>query len=169
MDMREKPHRSDLIIEKWRGLRTEQLEVHFTGDLSVEIASCCMEFATLDRVLYNLVNNAIRHGEGSAVEMYMLPDQAAKPEHLFLGVKNKMSDTGKAGLMERFGSNWSELFRSGYTTGGSGFELSICADCVSRAYQVHTFEALVAGRYLGAEARGDAFLAWVFWPLMSAG
>ena len=64
-DLTPKLHSVDLISEKWQHAliadqaRRTRLEV--TSDFHGDIAESCVEFGALDRVLYNLVNNACRH------------------------------------------------------------------------------------------------------------
>jgi len=165
-DLSEHPHTTELIREKWDGFSSNGKSVRFRGSYSGAIASCCLEFSTVDRVIYNLVNNAVRHGEGEEIEMIMAPDRDTDPGNLLFVVRNPISETGEAKLNAAFGERWWKLFHGGFTTDGTGLGMRICADCVGRAYGVLELEELVREGYLGVRRDESGFSAWFFWPLM---
>ncbi|MDA3873633.1 MAG: hypothetical protein PF795_06705 [Kiritimatiellae bacterium] len=166
IDLNENPHSTDLKIEKWSRFESETKRLIFKWSYSGPIASCCMEFSTLDRVIYNLINNAFTHGEGDTVEFFMLPDNEQQPENLFLAVKNKLSAQGESRLDAHFGREWFRLFEGGFSTNGTGAGLKICADCVSRAYKIPSLREMVAKQIVGINQHSGDFFCWVFWPLM---
>ena len=55
-------HGVDLLVEKWQdavlGEEGHRAVIRVDSDYLGNIAECCVEFGALDRVLYNLINNA---------------------------------------------------------------------------------------------------------------
>jgi len=77
-DWRTRLHNVDLLIEKWQhaslriGAPTPvqvQVQTSFTGS----VATRCREFSALDRVLYNLLTNALRNTTNGQVTLAILP------------------------------------------------------------------------------------------------
>ncbi len=166
-DMESNYHSTDLLREKWDGFQSEKKRVKLTSHVSLNIACCCLEFSTIDRVIYNLINNAMKYGNGEIVEMTLEGECGDQPENLKVTVSNPISPSQVDTLNQKFGGKWEELFRGGFTTEGSGLGMSICADCVSNAYGIESFEELIAGGYLGAGISGGNYTAWFYWPLVS--
>jgi len=57
------------------------------------------------------------------------------------------------------------LFAGGFTTGGSGLGMSICAQFVANAYGLQDTAQALDERYLGASRLDDCFVAWFHWPV----
>lgn len=166
-DLTPQMHGTDLIVEKWthalldadleRPVRLE-IECGYDGP----IAECCVEFGALDRVLYNLVNNASRHCASLEVQVFILPEPAeGTVENLRFAVCNRIADADR----QRFGGrDLRELFEPGVSSTGSGLGLTVVADFVSNAFGISREQAL-GERYLGAKLWNDYFLVWFHWPI----
>lgn len=177
-DRAERLHGARLLIEKWDGA------VHRAGERAARVAvDCrfdgnvserCLEFAALDRVLYNLLNNAVRHSADGRVYLTILPvpprsdrptpDDSA-PADLRFVIANAIAGSQRSAIEERYRGRVSDLFRGGFTTGGTGLGMRICADFVANAYGLDTYDPAIAGRYIGAELLGPSFVSWFHWPI----
>jgi signal transduction histidine kinase len=162
-------HAVGLLVEKW-----QRAEHHLPGrSAAVEvdcryqgaIAERCLEFAALDRVIYNLVNNAAAHSADGRVRLAILPVPPAAPRDLRIAVANPVSDEQRRALESRFPDGLGALFHGGFTTGGSGLGLRICADFVANAYGLATVDQALAGGHIGAAIVAGQFVAWVHWPI----
>jgi signal transduction histidine kinase len=162
-------HGVDLLIEKWAGSdhrlqeRAAQISVdsHFMGD----IAERCLEFSALDRVIYNLINNAVLNSADEQVHMAILPLQLDGQEHLRFVVANRVSAEQLGRLAARFPEGPGALFQGGFTTGGNGLGLRICADFICNAYGLSSVEQGLAEGHFGAALLDDIFAAWFHWPV----
>ena len=170
-DSEEEIHEAGLIVEKWE--RTELLDTDGNPvDIRVEagyegpISDRCVEFAALDRVVYNLMNNAVERTADGVVELHLTAVPADDPQHLRIVVANRIDEATADALIGRFGSaDVSGLFTGGFTTGGSGVGLSICGEFVGFAYGVGAEGASVEG-HVGAQLWEDVFVNWVHWPIV---
>lgn len=163
-------HGTALILEKWQnavllqGERTVRLEVdaHFQGYIS----ECCLEFGALDRVLYNLINNACRHTADETICLSMLdlrqPGLSEQSDNVRFVLTNRISETESGRLSER---DLRELFLPGISTTESGLGLTVVADFVANAYGLLSREKALEGGYVGARLLGDRFVVWFHWPI----
>lgn len=170
-----KRHDVQLLVEKWSGARVPvageagvregrvRLDQAFDGC----VCESCIEFTALDRVLYNLINNALRHARDGAVHVVLSAVPAESPASLRVGVANRVGPTEAEALRGRFGDDLGGLFVGGYSTTGSGLGLRICADMVGNAYGLDEPDDCVDGGYVGATLRGEVFGAWFHWPLVA--
>jgi signal transduction histidine kinase len=166
----QRDHSARLLVEKW------DQAIHQMGNTSAEIVlDCrfdgmvserCLEFSALDRVLYNLINNAARHTTDNKVYfvIFALPEE--QPRNLRFVVYNRIQEDHQRILQERYGDNLGDIFRGGFTTGGTGLGLRICADFVNNAYGIGTFEQGLAGKYFGARCINSHFVNWIHWPIV---
>lgn len=166
-DSEVKLHDVDLITEKWDGadyrLGDQQREVHVESDYAGPISHRCMEFSAMDRVVYNLVNNATRNGTGNRIDIGIFPLQTPADD-LRIVVANRIEPEHGARLAQRFGDDLDGIFESGFTTTGSGLGLGICAQFVSHAYGLSLPSEASASDYVGARVMGDRFVSWFHWP-----
>lgn len=162
-------HAVGLLLEKWQRAdhrlpgRSAVIEVdcRYQG----AVAERCLEFAALDRVVYNLVNNAAAHSADGRVRLAILPVPPAAPNDLRIAVVNRITDEQRRALEARFPAGLGQLFHGGFTTGGSGLGLRICADFVANAYGLAGVEQALAEGHLGAAIVAGQFVAWVHWPI----
>lgn len=168
-------HRIDLLREKWSEtdymIDGASAAIDYSSSFDGSIADCCIEFAALDRVLYNLINNATRFTADGAVYVRVDPVSSASadakvagPGNVRFAVVNQVSAAQKARLRERFGDDLSELFVGGFTTGGHGLGLRICADLVVHGYRLTETKKAYETGLVGARIIDDRFVAWFHWP-----
>jgi signal transduction histidine kinase len=169
-DEAERGHRIDLLREKWSdtayAVVGNTTNVVFQAAWEGEIAECCMEFAALDRMIYNLVNNATAHGVGEHVWIQIAPSPA-DPNELRVCVSNAVSTEQSAQLgdiaSER-DAGLSSLFEGGYTTTGHGLGLRIVAEFVVHGHGLLDVQEAIDRHYVGARVDEQVFTAWFHWP-----
>lgn len=167
-DRSDHPHDVELLVEKWREasyrLADSQAEVAIRCEYRGTIAERCLEFSALDRIIYNLVNNAVRNTADGEVGVTIFAPDREDPRDLRFVVANAVAGDQVRALESRFGDDLGGLFRGGFTTGGTGLGMSICAEFVMHAYGVDSLDEALGGRYVGARLEDDRFLAWFHWP-----
>ena len=162
-------HGVDLIIEKWQhavlGNRERQTHLQVESDFLGNIAECCVEFGALDRVLYNLINNACRHTASGQVKLSIRgqPVGGAQPGDLCFCVSNPVGVEEGHQLSER--GDLRRLFEPGVSSTGSGLGLTVAADFVTNAYGLRSHGVALDGSYLGARLHHGGFHAWFHWPI----
>ncbi len=168
-----KQHDVGLLTEKWSGAAVPvagaggeravrvRLDQRFEGT----VCESCIEFTALDRVIYNLINNALRHASDGGVHVVLSAVPAGAPTNLHVAVANRVEAREAAALRGRFGGDLGGLFVGGYSTTGSGLGLRICADMVGNAYGVDDAEDCAEAGYVGAMVSDEVFGAWAHWPL----
>ena len=162
-------HGVDLLVEKWQdavlGGEGHRAAIRVDSDYSGNIAECCVEFGALDRVLYNLINNACRHTASGEVRLLIhgQVDGQHEPENLLFCVSNPVEREEQSWLAER--GDLRALFRPGVSSTGSGLGLCVVADFVTNAYGLGSHVAALDGGYLGAQLRQGEFRAWFHWPV----
>ena len=167
-DSMTKNHNVDLLIEKWSqhdfmGAENPvmvELDCQFTGT----ICESCLEFASLDRIIYNLMNNAARYAADGRVNFYILPVPDESGEDVRFILANRVSEEHRQILRARFHDDLGEIFRGGFTTGGHGVGARICADFCAHAYGIFDFAKARHAGYFGARWAGDYFVTWFHWP-----
>lgn len=168
-DLSPREHDAALLVHKWAdagysagdGQRvTVRLRCEFIGGVS----ECCMEFAALDRVLYNLINNAARFTTDGEVHVHALPLGDARETDLRVAICNRIDPDHRARLDADLSGDVSRVFAGGYTTGGHGVGLQICGDIITHGYGLASLREALAGGYLGARVVRDYFVAWFHWP-----
>lgn len=166
-DLEPRAH-TTVLLAKWSAARYvaggSEVELHLRCDFEGTISECCMEFAALDRVVYNLVNNASRFASDGRVDLSLLPIRPDEETDLRIVVANRVDPGQKARIAADLGDEVSRLFQGGYTTGGTGLGLSICADVVCDGYGLSSVQSALERGYLGARVVGDHFVAWFHWP-----
>ncbi|MBC8164164.1 MAG: ATP-binding protein [Roseiflexaceae bacterium] len=168
-DRGEQLHSVDLLTEKWQhaihNMRGRSATVHVACAFDGNVSERCLEFAALDRVLYNLMNNAVRNTGDDAVFLAILPLPSAEPENLRFVIYNRIDADQRALLRERYADDLGALFHGGFTTGGTGLGMRICADFVINAFGIRTVSEGLRGGYFGAGYQGDYFVNWFHWPI----
>ena len=162
-------HGVDLIIEKWQdavlGNSDRQTRLQVESDYFGNIAECCVEFGALDRILYNLINNACRHTASGEVRLSIQSQPAGQmePDNLRFSVSNPVGVEEEHRLSER--GDLRVLFEPRVSSTGSGLGLTVAADSVKNAYGLRTHEVALDGHYLGARVHRGEFYAWFHWPI----
>lgn len=164
-DEEEQLHGIDGFVKTWSGVeldidqRAVWVDVHCT--FQGYVTNRCLETSSLDRVLYNLINNAARFTADAKVHLYIL---AAGERHIRWVVANAIDADQKRWLSDTVGDDLGALFGGGVTRDGHGIGLSNCADIVAASYGVHPDEAVAKG-YVGAQLLRHQFCAWFHWPV----
>ncbi len=165
-DLQPKLHGTGFIVEKWQnallvgGERQTRLKIE--SEFDGNIAECCVEFGALDRILYNLINNACRHTAEDIIRLFILKMPSEKVENLRFVLTNRLSATDAESLT---GQNMKDLFKPGVSTTKSGFGLTVAADFVANAYGLISRNKALEGGYIGATVIEDQFIAWFHWPI----
>ncbi len=169
-DRSTKLHNVDLLIEKWQNAflhiqhqKTVQVQVltSFAGGVSER----CLEFSALDRVLYNLMNNALRNTTDGQVRLAILALPTDQPENLRFVIANRVSTEQQQTLQTHYNGDLSNLFQGGFTTQGIGLGMRICADFMRNAYGLTDIDQGLSTGYLGARLLDNYFVAWFHWPI----
>ncbi|TNE85160.1 MAG: HAMP domain-containing histidine kinase [Deltaproteobacteria bacterium] len=167
-DLEERAHSIDLLREKWTNVTYAggrgTAKVRFHCDFHGAVSQRCMEFSALDRVIYNLVNNASQHAADGQVDIAIVPVDDAASTHLRFAVMNKITDAQRQALAEAFGDDLSQLYKGGFTTGGHGIGLRVCGDFVTHGYARESLDQALADQLLGVNVVDDTFVAWFHWP-----
>lgn len=127
------------------------------------IAESCVECSAIDRVAYNLLNNAARYADRPAIDAWLV----SMDSDLRVAIANSVSAEQRKIVEEQLAASSSSLFES-FTTSGSGHGLRIVSELVGRAYGVASIETLTNAGYVGARIVEDSFVTWFHWPLAGA-
>jgi hypothetical protein len=166
-----KDHGAELLVEKWSnadfygGIIPARIE--FTCAYQGTVCESCLEFSTLDRIIYNLVNNAARYADDHLVRFYILPVPEGEPngpENLRFVIGNHVAPGHRETLNSALG-DLGQLFQSDFTTGGHGIGTQIVGDFCAQAYGIMESETARKQGYFGARWLGDSFVAWFHWPI----
>jgi predicted DNA-binding transcriptional regulator YafY/signal transduction histidine kinase len=167
-DLDPKGHSVDLLREKWTAVTHhvdgKAAHVIIDCDFTGSVSSRCMEFSALDRVLYNLVNNAAQHTPDAQVLLRVFPIDDGVDTHLRFAVVNHVTAEQRARLEAALAGDLGRLFEGGFTTGGHGIGMGICGDIVTHSYGLRSVREACAQGYLGARILDDCFVAWFHWP-----
>jgi signal transduction histidine kinase len=120
-----------------------------------------LEASALDRVVYNLVNNALRFSSEDTIVLTIFP----VGNILRWVVENKIKPENVTWLKEHVGNNFSSLFKGGITNDGNGIGLSNCADIVGASFGVSSTQAIEQG-YISATVDDDTFYACFHWNVV---
>lgn len=172
-DKSEQVHHLQQMINKWQRMHLHDAERDLLIELDCRyngaISQRCLEFSALERALYNLLNNAIRHTADGRVELHIVPIPATPPEHVRFVVANRITPEQKKALDQQFGDQPSQLFSQQFSTTGSGLGTKICANIVMQAYGHENPRACLEQGILGVRLEDQAFVAWFHWPALNEG
>ena len=152
-------------LDKWKGRifpvgeRRVRMTVdnHFFGFFSDR----CLETSAVDRVVYNLANNAARFALDDKIKLTTF---ATGPGVMRWVISNRVSADQIAWLENSVGPDLSLLFEGGITRGGNGIGLTSCARFTADAFGLASIERALSEGYLGAVLQGDLFCSWFHWP-----
>ena len=175
-DRKPKAHAMRLMLDKWQNAvigpkRQERpIEMHIDCRYEGALTECCLESAAIDRIFYNLTNNAARHASGGRLDMVVFPVPDASGECLRFVLSNEVNEKDAEflrGLMKPAGSadapGLPALFTAEVSSTGSGFGLTVVADFVAKAFGLADRETALQGRYVGATLEGRTFRTWFHW------
>ena len=166
-----KDHDVGLLVEKWSQPEFSatadpvqvDLRCHYTGTL----CESCLEFSSLDRIIYNLMNNAARFTADGGILFALGGVPVAQPDAVRLVVANTVTPSHRAVLLAKFGDSPGELFRGGFTTGGHGVGARICADFCAHAFGLSNFDEALGAGYFGARWFDEVLATWFHWPIIA--
>lgn len=164
-DRKRRTHSAALMREKWEGYADGAARVQYVSDFDGGLSSSCLEFSTVERAMYNLVNNALAHTADGNVKMFVTVLEPEEPQNVKIATANAVSEAERTELARTFGDDLGRLFEGGFTIGGAGVGLSVCARMVSRAYGVESVRRAIENGYVGATVRDGEFIAWMHWPV----
>lgn len=169
-------HSTKLLREKWEGFEVFGKVVRVHTEQDAAIACCCLEFSTLDRVLYQLIYFVGSQGEEQGeLDFWIKRLEGVSGLDLLLVFEVGLRKEQVAALEELCGG-WDlrGLFegRVRMPEGLSSDGLQICLDCVCNAWGYESSrEALDAGligcRVTGEEGERYVLRSWFFWPGMA--
>lgn len=163
-DLLPKLHGIDFIVEKWKdaalGAQDREIRLQVDSHFEGNISECCVEFGALDRILYNLINNACRHTSAEEIRLSILP--LPKEQDLRFVLSNRVTADDETRLAAR---ELRDLFKPGVSSTGSGFGMTVAADFVANAYGLGSRDRAVEKSYLGAKVIDHDFTAWFHWPI----
>ncbi|MFP4644213.1 MAG: hypothetical protein ACLFM0_07650 [Spirochaetales bacterium] len=165
-DRRSNSHSMELLRQKWSGYRSGRLRIDFESDYDGPISSSCLEFSSLDRVLYNMINNASNHAADGRVRVIAKQLRSRGNEDIRFATANSVSEKEAVTLSRHCNGNFGDLFLSDFTIGGTGIGLQIVREIVANAYGVADQRTVVEKGYVGAELQGRVFICWCHWPIM---
>ena len=182
-DRTPKAHAMDLILSKWHGStvgpnwreRSIRMEIdcHYEGPLT----ECCLESAAIDRIFYNLADNAARYAADDRLKMVVFPLPEPPGECLRFVLSNRVNaeDAGRLSSSPEAGGADSAhlgngqslfaLFEPEELPGGSGLGLAVVADFVAGAFGLGDRHEALRQRYVGAILDGQTFRVWFHWPM----
>ncbi len=174
-DLAANAHSAKLFRQKWEGYHDADVRIHYVSDFEGNISSSCLEFSSVERAIYNLVNNAMTHTADGEITLYVRGMKGGTatttsgvdaPRDVRIATANAVPEGELTELRTRLGDTLSELFMGGFTIGGSGVGLSICTELVANAYGLQRFSDAVEGAYVGARIVRGEFVAWIHWPTL---
>ena len=161
-------HAIDGFVTTWDGLSLKRAGRSVAVTVECEyrgaITGRCLETASIDRIMYNYMNNAMRFAADGKVAVWIF---LAGSDLVRWVVHNTLSEDHRAWLDRATGNDSKVLFHGGLTQGGNGIGLSGCAEIVAECFGVEPTDALRAG-HLGARADATGFTAWFHWPVYGA-
>lgn len=184
-DRRPRSHDMRLMLEKWHGSvvgpTSRKQPIHMDVDCRYEgtMTECCLESAAIDRIFYNLANNACRHAAGDHIDMAIFPIPESPGECLRFVLSNEVSEADAVyldALIQSGGADRADkgtglslmaLFAPKVSSTGSGFGLTVVADFVTSAFGLRDSREALRERYVGAILDGRTFRAWFHWPMAS--
>lgn len=123
------------------------------------------EPAMLERVIYNLVNNAAHYSNDGIVELSIRSFPEHGPRQMHVAVANQLPAEQQAILQQRFPASMDQLFHGGFTTDGSGLGMHIAAQIIAAAHGFATIQECLTVGHLGVTLCQDRFISWFHWPI----
>ncbi len=173
-DRQERIHAVGLMIEKWQesvvGPKSRDRPVRMVVDCRYEggLTQCCLESAAVDRIFYNLANNAARHVAGDRLDMAIFPIPDPSSDCLRFVLSNPVGAEDAAFLHSMRASspdgNLLRLFDPQVSSTGSGFGLTVVTEFVAGAFGLGSRSEALRRQYVGAVLDEDTFRIWFHWP-----
>ena len=165
------PQSIDALVQSWRNVyyRIHSGQAaHVTCHSSVvgSIADSVIELAALERVLYNLVNNAVRHAQSGGIDIAITYFDETQQLVKFT-VQNALTAAQSAILTQLTADAPANLILQPVTTTGSGLGLGICADIIAHVFQADVDE-IIRQNYFVVSWTESRFVVEFVWPMVDA-
>ncbi len=128
------------------------------------ISNRCLETSSIDRILYNFINNAAKYSADHQACIHIFPinsivvrfvfDNAVSQDHLNWFSHSVQEDTSK-------------LFLSNNTYKGGGIGLCTCTEIIRDCFGLGSAQETVEKGYIGATLEGARFYSWFHWPVLA--
>ena len=187
-DRSPKAHAMQLMLDKWQeslvgpNWRQRLIGLHIDCRYEGPLTECCLESAAIDRIFYNLTNNAARHAADEHLDMVIFPlPEPLGDECLRFVLSNQVSEEDADRLRGQSrspladsadlgtGRSLFDLFEPEVSSTGSGFGLTVVADFVAGAFGLKDRTEALRQRYVGAILDGRTFRVWFHWPMAHEG
>ena len=184
-DRRPKSHDARLILEKWHdsvlgpNWRERPIRLFIDCRYKGAMTECCLESAAIDRIFYNLANNAARHAAGDRLDMAIFPVPTPPGDCLRFVLSNEVNEQDAAFLLAQkaraadsvdrgINASLLSLFEPAISSTGSGYGLTVVADFVAGAFGLKDRKQALQERYVGAILEGGTFRVWFHWPIANS-
>lgn len=163
------PQPIDAIVQHWRNVyyridTGQSALVTCHSQVFGYIADSVIELAALERVLYNLVNNAVRHTYAGTIDMRIEYHNQAHDLVRF-SVQNPLTQDQVLQLTRLTNNTPHNLVLQPITTTGSGLGLGICADIVAHVFHSDIYEVL-RQQYFAVSWDESQFVVEFVWPIV---
>lgn len=139
------------------------VRVDFAASWHGDFAVNCLEFTTVLKQLYNLLDNAARHTADRRILVRASSWPAVDPSSVRFVVANALRAADRDALtLDALGGLW-----RGYSTTGSGMGLAASASLVAEAFGLEKADRAVDLGYVGSRVTESGYLAWLHWPIVS--
>ncbi len=167
-DQEPRAHAIDLLVDKWAGsefkFRDVNRRIQFNCTFRGTISERCLEFSAIDRVIYNLVNNAVAHTADGDVALSIFPVGAGDACNVRFVVSNAINPADAERIRALTHGQVESLMKGGVSTTDGGMGLRICAEFVGHAYGLPSVDEVLRGGYAGTRIIDDTFVSWFHWP-----
>ena len=129
------------------------------------VADSVIELAALERIVYNLINNAVRHADTPSVQL-TIQASPVRPHMAQITVANSISASQYAKLSALCPDhNFNRLVTESLSTTNGGLGLGICADIVAHMFHCDSLQAVMAAGLFTLTCTPHQFSVTVAWPL----
>lgn len=161
-------HHIDHFTEKLKNLAFEydelKLSTHLYCTYQGNISNCCLETSSIDRILFNFINNAAKYSANHEANVYIYPVNEMMIRWVF---ENPVSDEHLQWFNANCDETFWDLILSNRTYKGQGIGLYTCAEIVGNSFGVSNAESAVKDGYIGAKLEDKKFFSWFHWPVLS--
>lgn len=128
------------------------------------VSNRCLETSSIDRILFNLMNNAARFCSSPTIHLQVdsLDNRLSR-----WVVSNQVSAEHQEWLANNC-PDLANLFLDGTTRDGHGIGMNNCARLVQLSFGLSDLKQVLQKQYVGACMEGNIFYAWFHWPLYHA-
>ncbi len=163
-------HHIKHFVDKLMGFNFEFQELKLSIALHCSydgnISNRCLETSSIDRILYNFINNSAKYSANHEANVYIFPVNEFMIRWVF---ENPVSESHLQWFDENTEENMWNLFLANKTYKGQGIGFYTCADIVSNSIGIVSAEQTVKQGYIGAHLEGGHFFSWFHWPVLQIG